>query len=96
MTGPTFDVDPSRPQARADLSVYPLDDDLVVYDPRTGESFILNPTGRLVWERCNGERTSEDIAGEIAVLHGISAEQAYADITELLESFQQANLFMPR
>lgn len=94
MTGSTDEVDPLRPRLRADLSVFALDDDLVVYDPTNGESFILNPTGRLVWERCDGQRSHDDIANEIAALHGISGEQAFADVTELLASFQRSNLLV--
>ena len=59
----------------------------------TGESFILNQTGRLIWERCDGERTAGDIAAEIAALHRIPVERALADVTELLESFRQAQFF---
>jgi PqqD family protein of HPr-rel-A system len=94
MTGSTDDVDPRRPQPRADLSVFPLDDELVVYDPTSGESFLLNQSGRLVWELCNGERTPDDIARELAALHGIPTEQASTDTTELLESFRQARLLI--
>jgi len=93
MAGSPNDVDPTIPRIRADLSAFPLDDELVIYDPMTGESFILNATGRLVWERCNGERTEADIAGEIAVIHGIPTERALADVSELLTSFREANLF---
>ena len=92
MTVSTDDVDPLKPQPRADLSVFQLDDELVVYDPRNGESYILNQTGRLVWERCDGKRMAAEIASEIAELHGISDEQASADTAELLATFKRANL----
>lgn len=96
MTAVTDDVDPRNPARRADLSVFPLDEDLVVYDPETGESFVLNQTGKLVWEQCNGEHCAEDIAAEIAAMFDIPAGQAIADVTELLNSFEQANLLLAR
>lgn len=92
MTGSPQDVDPPRPRIRADLSVFPLDDELVIYDPVTGESFVLNQTGRLVWERCDGERTDGEIASELAARHGIPTEQAFADVSDLLSTFRQTNL----
>jgi cyanophycin synthetase len=82
----------ARPRLRADLSTYPLDDDLVVYDRRTGESYVLNATGRMVWERCDGTTTCQEIAIEIAALHGIPTEQARADVDELIDSFRRSNL----
>lgn len=93
MAGSPNDVDPPLPRIRADLSAFPLDDELVIYDPRTGESFILNVTGRLVYERCDGERTEADIADEIAAIHGIPVQQALIDVNELLMSFREANMF---
>jgi hypothetical protein len=92
MTGSPHDVERRQPQTRADLSAYPLDDELVIYDPENGESYILNPTGRLVWERCDGRRTSSDIAREIAALHGVSAANALTHVTELIATFEQSNL----
>jgi hypothetical protein len=92
MTGSSHDVEHRNPQTRADLSVYPLDDELVVYDPENGESYILNPTGRLVWERCDGRRTSGDIAREIAAFHSVPATRALAHVNELLAMFEVSNL----
>ena len=96
MTGSSGDVHLTRPLTRADLSVFPLDDELVIYDPENGESFILNQTGRLVWERCDGTRTLDEIADEIATLLHVSTQIAFTDIAELLESLRQANLLTAR
>lgn len=82
----------TRPRRRADVTCAELDDELIVYDPLNGQSFILNQPGRLIWERCNGENTIDDIAEESARLHGVTVEQTRADIAELLESFDLGNL----
>lgn len=94
MTGATHDVAPSCPAFRTDLSTYPLDDELVIYDPESGESFVLNASGKYVWERCDGKRTDADIAAEIAAIYAIPAAQAIADVAELLDSFRRANLLL--
>lgn len=92
MAASAFDVDPFLPRTRASLSLFPLDDDLVIYDPLNGESYILNPTGRFVWEHCDGTRTPGEIASGLAERHGIPINQALADTRELLEAFGQSNL----
>lgn len=81
-----------RPQRRDDVTAQPLDDELVIADPLNGESFVLNQTGRLIWERCDGTHTIQDIAEELSSMHGISVEQAHADTTELVQSFSASNL----
>lgn len=86
----------ARPRRRADVTCAVLDDELIVYDPLNGQSFILNQTGRLIWERCDGEHTIDDMAEETARIHGVPFEQSHADITELLESLDLGNLLANR
>ena len=81
-----------HPVARADLSTFELDDDLVVYDPRSGQSFVLNATGRLIWSRCDGARSPEAIAAELSAGFGVDGERARFDVDELLESLRVAGL----
>jgi len=40
--------------------------ELLVYDLKTHKAFCLNSTSALVWRRCNGKRTSTQIAVEIS------------------------------
>lgn len=80
------------PKPRPDVSSFALDDELVVYDPVTGESFILNQTGRLVWERCDGQHTSAMIADEIATLYSVSRTDTLNDVRDLLATFVSASL----
>ena len=84
------DVRPPAP--RADLSTFELDDDLVLYDPLNGQSFVLNATGRLVWSLCDGARSPLAIAGELAAGFGVEGEQALSDVDELLDNLRTAGL----
>jgi len=92
MTGTDASIDPSRPQVRADLSTFVLDDELVVFDHVTGESFVLNATGRFIWEYCTGTNTVEEIAAAVATEHAIPLAQALDDTRELLDSLEQSGL----
>src|SRR5947208_973003 len=52
-----------KPLARADeLIVRELPDETLVYDNRFKRAHCLNRTAALVWRRCDGTRTVQDLA----------------------------------
>ena len=61
---------PSRPQARDDVVFRRLDDEWVVYDPRTNRLHALNLSAALIWEHLTGQLTEEEIAAELARAYG--------------------------
>ncbi|MCD1294901.1 SynChlorMet cassette protein ScmD [Methanocella sp. CWC-04] len=42
-----------------------FDDWALLYDPNTGETFGLNPTGVFIWKHLDGDHTVEDVFGEL-------------------------------
>jgi hypothetical protein len=77
------------PLRRADVETYLMPDgSCVLFDPRLGEGFTLNPAGALVWEYCDAALATEEIAREVASLLP-SEPHAYTDglavIAQLLE-----------
>jgi hypothetical protein len=92
MTGSDDVVEHLVPVPRPDLLVHPLDDELVILDPLTSQSFILNATGRAIWALCDGVRTVSDITAEFADQVGITPDQASIDVREWLDRCMRANL----
>lgn len=80
------------PRTRDDLSAYQLDDELVVFDPQTNQTYMLNTTGHVVWELCDGERSCEAIADEVAAAFNIDAGDALPDVVELISAMRRASL----
>jgi PqqD family protein of HPr-rel-A system len=81
-----------RPVPRPDVSAYTLDEELVVYDPRSAETYLLNPTAAYVWEACDGENTIEEIARGLSEGYAIDVERALDDVREIIQGFQRAGL----
>lgn len=75
-----------------DVSTFPLDDELVLYDGRTGEAHILNRTGAYIWQRCDGTHTINQLAREVASVYRIPRRQALADTSELIVALDNADL----
>ena len=82
----------SRPRASAEISSHPLDEELVLYDSQTGQSFALNATGAKVWELCDGAQTVAAIAEQVARTYGLNLQEALSDVQELLGDLRQAGL----
>jgi hypothetical protein len=80
------------PLPHADVTVFPLDDDLVIYHVRTGQSFVLNQTGRLIWSLCDGTRTMTELAEEVSSMCHITLDQAQTDVGELIRDLTQNGL----
>ncbi|MFH1109299.1 MAG: PqqD family protein [Planctomycetota bacterium] len=53
------------PRRRSGLCEYPIDDEAIVYDPRTQMLHYLNETAFAIWRACDG-RTIRDIASTLA------------------------------
>jgi PqqD family protein of HPr-rel-A system len=73
-----------RPLRRGDVSSFPLDQELVVFDSVSGEAFLLNPTAAAVWALCDGEHTLAEIASELASAYGLGYQDTLSDVHELL------------
>jgi hypothetical protein len=78
--------------AAPDVHAYPLDDELVLYDVRTNQAFVLNGTGAEVWELCDGTREAVGIAREIVAAYSLELEQALDDMRELIRGLREAEL----
>lgn len=65
-----------------------LGSELLVYDEGRDAYHLLNSTARLVWELCDGSRSAEQIADEVArVYPAIPDEQIRIDVARTLEVF---------
>ena len=74
-----------QPRPAPEVTSLPLDDDLVLYNDRTGESFLLNGTAALVWSLCDGTRPVAAIAQQVCASYPVDYQQVVADVHELLD-----------
>jgi len=57
-----------KPIARKnDIVVQELKDETLIYDLKTNRAYCLNETSALVWQLCDGRRTTSEISDELSV-----------------------------
>ena len=83
---------PERLIARPEVSAAPLDDETVLYDRRSGQTYVLNATGAYVWRLCDGARTVELVARSVAVRFNLDERRALVDVRDLIDDLVRADL----
>lgn len=56
----------SNARRKADLMLSEVDDDLIVFEPRSGQAHLLNPTAAAIFELSDGRMSDEALAAAIA------------------------------
>lgn len=81
--------------AGRDVIATPLEGELILLDPHTGQMFSLNETGRFVWDRL-GTCNTDQIVTQVAETFDVSRERAEADVRALMSGLLDAGLIQPR
>ena len=61
-----------------------LDNEMVLFDPRTNKLHSLNPTACFVWQHCDGITSVDMLATLLGRSFAVSSDQAEADLRSLL------------
>lgn len=81
-----------RPRLRADLLLREVEDELLIFDPRTGETVLLNGTAAAIAELCDGSGSSQTIVDEIVSLVSAERSQVEADVEKIVGELGERGL----
>jgi PqqD family protein of HPr-rel-A system len=81
-----------RPRPHEEVSAYPLDDELVVYDGRSAQVHVLNATAATLWPLLDGATSVAALAEALAERFALNDARALADTVELVERLRDADL----
>lgn len=62
------------------------------FDPTTGDSFVLNPTGLLILNGLRDDLDADAIAARVAERFEVSADEAARDVTDFLDTLRTFRL----
>lgn len=85
-----------KPKVREDLAVVEIDGEAVIYDERTGDLHLLNPTATIVLGLCDGTATVKEFSSDIAGAFGMPAENVERQVRTLLRDLRKAGLLEDR
>lgn len=64
----------------------------MLYDPATADTHRLNQSALDVWQRCDGRKTTLDLAHRLTETYEIDEETALDHVEQLVAMFAEANL----
>ena len=80
------------PERAPNISEYEVEDETVLYDPRSDAAHVLNPTAAVVWWLCDGDHKVKDIARELGDLYDKEPDSVREDVNEIIEGFLGSRL----
>ena len=85
---------PEKPSRRPDLSLYEIDDELLIYDETAGNTHHLNGTARFIWDRCNGHRDADAVAADLADVYDVPMSEASSYVESLIAELLRRRLLV--
>ncbi len=81
------------PPRRSDLIEEELDGEVILFDPRDGNTHRLNQTALVVWRKCDGRRSAQQIAEQLTHTYDVGFDTALDHVEQLVARFGQLKLF---
>jgi len=78
-----------KPRQKPDYRLETIDDELLLFHPSQTKILCFNQTASLIWQLCDGQRTSQEIAALLSAAFPEKAETVAADVEAALLSFLQ-------
>jgi PqqD family protein of HPr-rel-A system len=86
----------STPSKRADVHIYRIDDEAILFDPRTSATFLLNPIALHVWRRCDGRTIIGRVLDELTERYDVERTTAKSHVQQVLTMYEDAGLVTER
>jgi PqqD family protein of HPr-rel-A system len=81
-----------RPVRRTDVWLRNTKDEIAVYNPGTGDVYLLNETALAIWDLCDGQTKPEEMMTAICDLTSLPPEVVAEDVDRILLEFDTAEL----
>ena len=77
---------------RTDLLVEEIEDEVIIYDPRTHRVHHLNPMASIIWELFDVSVSPQEIVKEIVDALNTESQKVEKDVQETLKHLQEKGL----
>ena len=79
----------SKPHRNPDYRLEAIDGELLLFHPEKAKIMYCNETASLIWQLCDGERTTQEIIGLLADTFPGAAAAIPDDVESTLKEFHQ-------
>ena len=69
-----------------------IDNEVTVYHPTLTTSLYLNETGGLIWELCDGQRSTAEIIDILTAAYPENSPQIKGDVTKVITLLLENNI----
>ena len=69
-----------------------VDDSVALFQPESGQVFVLNVTAADVWRLSDGDLTLDEIVDALAVAYGKAPEAIHADVSATVDRLRNDGL----
>ncbi len=77
---------------KTDILREQLDDETLLFNPKTRNTYVLNDMADVIWGLCDGMHSPEEIADEIVSVLDVEPDIVFKDVSKVLEEFIRQNL----
>jgi hypothetical protein len=71
-----------------------MDGELLLYDPNSAVTLRLNGSSAIVWQLCDGQRTTQDIIGVVQQTYPDQATQIDQDVASVVGELSERNVLV--
>lgn len=88
-------MNPERPRPLAGLVECPVQDELLLYDPRSQRAVALNVSARAIWALCDGRHSAADMAVALGECVGLPPDALAGDVDRAIAALRDAGCLEP-
>ena len=79
----------------SDLTMQPVEDEILILDVKNDHIHQLNPTACLIWMNCDGNNTEENLVKLLLDQYDIDQSTAKIDVANIVKELQKIKLIEP-
>ncbi|MCW8855023.1 MAG: PqqD family protein [Gammaproteobacteria bacterium] len=80
------------PKRSLSILVQEVDDEILILDRKDNKIHQLNKVASLIWKKCDGHNSVDDIVELLIIDFDISPEEAKKDVIEMMRVLHEKNL----
>ena len=85
-----------RPKKREDLLVRDVEEELLIYDPRSGDTSLLNGTAAAIFDMCDGYTPVSVMTEEVLAVLPADPETVRDDVQRIIRDLAEKGLIEGR